>query len=192
MQGDLAVTGNPEADRLVNTEPLALLLAMMLDQQVPMEWAFISPWRLRERLGGALDADTIAGYDPEAFAALFKGPPALHRYPGSMAGRTQALCRHLVEGYEGNAAGVWEHATDGSDLLRRLEALPGYGRDKARIFTAVLAKRFGVRPPGWEQAAGPFADATPRSVADIDSAGSLAKVREFKQAQKKKGKGKAD
>jgi uncharacterized HhH-GPD family protein len=190
MHGTLAVTGNPAADELLNTDSLALLVGMLLDQQVPMEWAFSAPLTLRDRLGGSLDATAIASMDPEELAAAFKGPPALHRFPGSMAKRTQDLCRHLVDAYGGDAAKVWKDAATGAELFARLRALPGYGAEKAKIFTAVLAKRMGVRPEGWEQVAGPFADATPRSVADIDSAAALVQVREFKRAMKAKGKGK--
>ncbi len=192
MQGDLAVTGDPEADRLVNTDPLALLLAMMLDQQVPMEWAFASPLRLKERLGGVLDAGAIAAMPLEELEGVFKGPPALHRYPGSMAKRTQQLCQHLVDEYGGRAEAVWSDVTSGSELLERLKGLPGYGGEKAKIFLALLAKRFGVTPEGWEDPAAPFSDDTPRSVADVDSAETLMRVREFKQRKKAEGKGKDD
>jgi uncharacterized HhH-GPD family protein len=188
----LPITGDEQADRLLEESPLALLIGMLLDQQVPMEWAFRAPHRLRERLGDRLDADTVAELDADELLAAFKGPPALHRFPGSMARRTQDLCRHLVEHYEGDAAALWRDATTGDELLTRLRALPGFGDEKARIFTALLAKRFAVRPAGWEEAAGPFSDATPRSVADIDSAASLESVRTWKRAQKAKGKTKAD
>ena len=192
MQGTLAVTGDPEADELLNTDPLKLLVGMLLDQQVPMEWAFIAPYRLKERLGGQLDAGVIARMDPDELIALFKGPPALHRFPGSMGKRVQALTQVIVDEYGGDASRIWREAENGEDLQRRLLALPGFGPDKTRIFIALLAKRLGVRPPGWEQAAGPFADDTPRSVADIDSPETLARVREWKQAMKKQGKTKAD
>jgi uncharacterized HhH-GPD family protein len=184
MKGTLAVTGDNDADHLVNTDPLALLLAMMLDQQVPMEWAFRGPAVLKERLGGRLDAAEIAAMEPEALEAVFRGPPALHRFPTSMAKRTHALCRHLVEEYDGDAERAWSEATDGVDLLRRVRALPGYGDEKAKILVAILGKRLGTAPAGWEAAAAPFSDSTPRSVADIDSAESLALVREWKRAQK--------
>jgi uncharacterized HhH-GPD family protein len=192
MQGDLAVTGDPEADRLLNTEPLALLTGMLLDQQVPMEWAFAGPLRLRERLGGRLDAAEIAAYDPDALDKVFRGPPAVHRFPGSMAKRTQALCQHLVDHYGSDAAALWQGAADGRELVRRLNALPGYGGEKAKIFAALLAKRFGVRPPSWEEATAPFSDDQPRSVADIDSAESLARVRAWKKAMKAQGRAKSD
>src|SRR3954447_14274405 len=145
MQGDLAVTGNPQADRLLNTDPLALLLGMLLDQQIPMEWAFIAPYRLQERLG-SLDAASIAAMDPDAFVAVVKGPPALHRFPASMGKRMQECCRHVVEHYDGDAANIWPDEKPGDELSARLKAIPGYGVEKAKIFTALLAKRIGVAP----------------------------------------------
>jgi uncharacterized HhH-GPD family protein len=186
------MTGNPEADDLLGSEPLALLIGMLLDQQVPMEWAFGAPARLKERLGGTLDATAIAAMDPDDLLAAFKGPPALHRFPGSMGTRTQALCAALVEGYGGRAEAVWEGASSGADLLRRLKALPGFGDEKARIFLAVLGKRLGVQPPGWEEAAAPFSDDRRRSVADAVSPEALEEVRAFKRERKAAGKGKAD
>jgi uncharacterized HhH-GPD family protein len=191
MQGDLAITGNPEADRLLNTDPLALLLGMLLDQQIPMEWAFIGPYRLQERLG-SLDAASIAAMDPDAFVAVVKGPPALHRFPGSMGKRMQECCRHVVEHYDGEAANIWADVKTGDELFTRLKAIPGYGDEKARIFTALLAKRIGVAPRGWKAAAAPFSDSTPRSVADIHDPASLAKVREWKKAMKAAKKTKQD
>jgi uncharacterized HhH-GPD family protein len=190
MEGALAVTGDDAADRLLNTDPLALLLGMLLDQQVPMEWAFMGPYTLRERLGG-LDAGAIAAMDPDAVEAAFRSKPALHRYPASMAKRAHALCQVLVEEYGGDAANVWKDAATGDELLARLRALPGFGEEKSKIFLALLAKQFGVRPQGWESAATPFSDATKRSVADIDSPEALAEVRTWKKAQKAKGKTKA-
>jgi uncharacterized HhH-GPD family protein len=192
MQGDLAVTGDPDADQLLNTDPLALLVGMLLDQQVPMEWAFASPLKLRDRLGGELDASAIAAMPLEDLEALFKGPPALHRFPGSMAKRTQQLCQHLVDEYSGDAAAVWTGVDNGAELLARLRALPGYGDEKAKIFMALLAKRFGIAPTGWKEQAKPFSDATHRTVADIDSPEALREVRAFKKLMKSKGKGKAD
>ena len=186
------MTGNEEADSLLAAEPLALLIGMLLDQQVPMEWAFGAPARLKERLGGQLDAATIAEMDPDELAAVFKGPPALHRFPGSMAKRTQALCAALVASYDGRAEVLWEGAATGSELLRRLKALPGFGDEKARIFLAVLGKRLGVQPPGWEEAAVPFSDERRRSVADAVSPEALEEVRAFKRERKAAGKGKAD
>lgn len=192
MKGTLAITGDADADRLLNTDPLALLLGMLLDQQVPMEWAFIGPYRLTDRLGVPLDAATIAAMDPDEFAAIVKTKPALHRFPGSMATRIQALCQHLVDEYDGDAGAVWRNVRKGDVLFARLVALPGYGEEKARIFTAILAKRFGKTPAGWEEVAGPFADDTPRSVADIDSPEALERVRAWKKQQKAKGKSKAE
>ena len=190
--GTLAVTGDGAADALVNNEPLALLLAMLLDQQIPMEWAFKSPSRLAERLGGQLDAVAIAAMDPADLEAAFCTKPALHRFPAAMARRAHDLCRHLVEHYDGDAGDVWASAASGRDLFDRVRALPGYGDEKSMIFLAILAKRFGVRPDGWEPMAGPFADATPRSVADIDGPEALARVRAWKKEQKAAGRSKQD
>ena len=186
--GTLAVTGDEAADRLINEDPLALLLGMLLDQQIPMEWAFMGPRRLADRLGSDLDAHDISARDPEAFAALVKAKPALHRFPGSMAQRMQALCRQVALRYDGDAAAVWAEANTGEELFGRLRDLPGYGDEKARILTAVLAKRFGVRPEGWEEQAGAFSDDQPRSVADIDGPEALQRVRAWKKDQKARGK----
>ena len=188
--GTLAVTGDEAADRLINTDPLALLLGMLLDQQIPMEWAFMGPCRLSERLGADLDAHDISERDPDAFADLVRTKPALHRFPGSMAKRMQALCRHVADHYDGDAAAVWAGAATGEELFGRLRDLPGYGDEKARILTAVLAKRFDVRPEGWEAQAGAFADDQPRSVADIDGPEALRRVRALKKEQKARGRGK--
>jgi uncharacterized HhH-GPD family protein len=188
MNGTLSVTGNPGADALLNTDPLALLIGMLLDQQVPMEKAFSSPYELRERLGGGLDAATIASSDPDKLVEIFSTPPALHRFPGSMAARTQAMAQTLVDAYEGQAENVWRDAADGKELLARLTALPGFGTQKAQIFIALLAKRFGVRPPGWEDAAGAYGAEGHRSVADIDGPDSLAAVRAYKRDVKAKAK----
>ena len=188
MTGTLAITGDEAADRRLNTDPLALLLGMLLDQQIPMEWAFLGPHRLAERLGADLDAHRVAEHDPDAFAALVTAKPALHRFPASMAKRMQALCQHLAEHYDGSAGAVWADAETGEELFRRLRSLPGYGDEKARILMAVLAKRFGVRPEGWEAQAGAFADEEPRSVADIDGPEALARVRAWKKARKARGK----
>ena len=190
MKGTLSVTGDEEADDLLNTDPLALLIGMLLDQQVPMEWAFASPLKLQERVGGTLDAAAIAAMPLEELEVVFKGPPALHRYPGSMAKRTQQLCQHLVDHHGGEAEAVWADVADGPELFARLHALPGYGGEKARIFMALLAKRFGIRPHGWEESAHPFSDATHRSIADVGDAESLLEVRAFKKMMKAKGRGK--
>jgi uncharacterized HhH-GPD family protein len=180
----LPVTGNPEADALLVADPLARLIGMLLDQQVPMEWAFSSPLRLKERLGGVLDAGAIAALPLEQLEVMFKGPPALHRYPASMAKRTQQLCQQLVAEYGGRAEALWTGVADGAELLRRLQALPGFGSEKSRIFLALLAKRFGVAPDGWEEPAAPFSDDLKRSIADVDSRDSLLEVRAFKQRKK--------
>ena len=190
--GTLAVTGDEAADRLINSDPLALLLGMLLDQQIPLEWAFMGPFRLSERLGAGLDAYDISERDPEAFTDLVRTKPALHRFPSSMASRMQALCRHVADHYDGNAAAVWASAETGEELFRRLRDLPGYGDEKARILTAVLAKRFDVRPEGWEAQAGAFADNQPRSVADIDSPEARQRVRAWKKEQKARGKKKEE
>ncbi|HEX2046863.1 MAG TPA: HhH-GPD-type base excision DNA repair protein [Acidimicrobiales bacterium] len=180
----LLFTGDPPADELLATDPLALLIGMLLDQQFPMERAFHSPYDLKQRLGGRLDAEEIASMDAEALAAVFRGPPALHRYPGSMAGRTQELCRVLVERYGGDASRVWAEAGTGRELFTSVRSLPGFGEQKAQIFTAILAKRMGVAPPGWEEMAGPYAQVGHFSVADVDGPKALAAVREHKKAVK--------
>jgi uncharacterized HhH-GPD family protein len=192
MPHAVPLTGEPEADELLARDPLALIIGMLLDQQVPMEWAFVAPYRLRERLGGRLDAAEIASADPVEMQAVFKGPPALHRFPGSMAKRAQALCQTLVDDWGGDAAALWRDVSSGDELVKRVKSLPGFGAEKAKIFCALLAKRFGVKPEGWEKATSPFSDDQPRSVADIDSAESLARVREWKKAMKAQGKSKAD
>ena len=188
--GALPLTGDDAADALLVEDPLALLIGMLLDQQVPMEKAFRGPYDLKERLGGRLDAADVAAADPEELAAVFARRPALHRFPGSMAARTQDLCRHLVDRYGGRAEAVWTEATDGGDLFARVRALPGFGEQKARIFVALLAKRLGVTPPGWEGAAGPYGRRGWFSVADVDGPDALARVREHKRAMKAEAKGK--
>lgn len=181
----LHLSQNPEADKLLSTDPLALLIGMVLDQQIPLEWAFSGPLRLQQRLGGKLDPAAIAGMDPDALVKVFAERPALHRFPGSNARRVQDLCRAVVEEYGGKAATVWTTARSGDELLRRVKALPGFGEQKARIFVALLAKQLGVRPPGWEEAAGAFgASGTTMSAADITDAASLARVRAWKQQKK--------
>ena len=188
----MPVTTNDEANALLVQDPLALLIGMLLDQQVPMEWAFLGPYTLRDRLGGSLDAAAIAAMDPADLEEVFKAKPAMHRYPGSMAKRTHALCQFLVERYDGDAGKVWRNVRSGDELYRRLRELPGYGEEKAKIFLAILAKRLGKAPAGWEEAAAPFSDDQPRSVADVSSAETLLQVRDFKKMMKAKGKGKAD
>ncbi|MEX0663681.1 MAG: HhH-GPD-type base excision DNA repair protein [Acidimicrobiia bacterium] len=185
------VTGDPAADSLLVENPFALLLGMLLDQQVPMEWAFRGPYTLNERLGG-LDPAAIAAMALEAVEGAFKAKPAVHRFPGSMAKRAHALAQVIVDEYGGDTAKIWLGAKSGADLYARLHALPGFGEEKSKIFIALLAKRLGWQPPGWEDAARPYSDATPRSVADIDSPDTLARVRDWKRSQKAKGKTKAD
>ncbi|GGU48257.1 putative HhH-GPD family protein [Streptomyces cavourensis] len=182
----LRIAQQPEADELLARSPLAALVGMLLDQQVPMEWAFTGPYTLAERMGSDdLDAAAIAAYGPEAFTALFTTKPALHRYPGSMAQRVQQLCQYLVAEYDGDASAVWRDAESGEELLRRLNELPGFGTQKAQIFLALLGKQFGVRPPGWREAAGAYGEeGSRRSVADITGPESLAEVRAYKQEAK--------
>ncbi len=187
----MPITGDPAADEFLVTDPLALVIGMLLDQQVPMEWAFKGPSTLRDRLGG-LDATKIAAMPPEDLEAVFKEKPALHRYPGSMAKRTHALCVQLVDEYDGDAAKLWTGVDDPQVLFDRIRALPGFGEEKAKIFLAILGKRLKVAPQGWEAYAVPFSDSEPRSVADIDSPENLQRVRAWKQAQKAKGKSKAE
>lgn len=177
---------DPDADELLGRSPLAALVGMLLDQQVPMEWAFKGPRTIAERLGtDDLDAHEIAAYDPERFTALLSAKPAVHRYPGSMAKRIQQLCQYLVEHYDGDAAAVWKDAGTGAELLRRLNELPGFGAQKAQIFLALLGKQFGVQPKGWREAAGAYGEPKAfRSVADITGPESLAKVRAHKQELK--------
>ena len=180
----LHLSQDPDADALLSRDPLALLLGMLLDQQIPMEKAFQGPHVLVQRLG-RLDPREIAEHDPERFAELFARPPAVHRFPRSMAGRVQALCRALVDSHHGDAAAVWEGADDGPDALRRLKALPGFGDQKARIFLALLGKQLGVDLPGWREAAGEYGEeGALRSVADVTGPESLQQVRAYKQSVK--------
>ncbi|WP_329021072.1 HhH-GPD-type base excision DNA repair protein [Streptomyces sp. NBC_00690] len=180
----------PEADELLARSPLAALVGMLLDQQVPMEWAFSGPYTIAGRLGGDdLDAAEIAAYDPDAFAELLKQKPAVHRYPGSMAKRVQVLCQHLVDEYGGEASAVWQGVDSGAELLARLKALPGFGEQKAKIFLALLGKQYGVQPKGWREAAGAYGEKNSfRSAADITGPESLAKVRAHKQEMKQAAK----
>ena len=185
----LRLSMSEPADDLLSSDPLALLIGMLLDQQVPMEKAFVGPYVLRERLGHDLDARELAELPAERVAELFSERPAIHRFPGSMAGRVQALCKHLVEHYDGRAEAVWVDAETGAELVRRLEALPGFGAAKARIFLALLGKQFGVQPEGWREAAGGYGDADAhRSVADVVDADSLSLVREYKRQAKQAAK----
>jgi uncharacterized HhH-GPD family protein len=186
----LRIAQDEAADDLLSRDPLALLIGMLLDQQFPMERAFAAPRLLADRLGvDGLSAAALADADPDELTRVFQGPPALHRYPGSMAGRTQALCRLLVERYDGRAENLWADVPDGAALLRRVGELPGFGAQKARIFVALLGKRYGVTPPGWREAAGNYgAEDAMRSVADITGPDSLAEVRRSKQAAKQAAK----
>ena len=186
----VTIAQDAAADELLGRDPLALLVGMLLDQQFPMGRAFGSPRLLADRLGvEALSARDLAGMDAEELVRVFKGPPALHRYPGSMAGRTQELCRVLVAEHDGDASGLWAEAPDGATLLRRLTALPGFGAQKSKIFLALLGKQYGVTTPGWREAAGDYGqEGARRSVADITGPESLAEVRRFKQAQKQAAK----
>jgi uncharacterized HhH-GPD family protein len=179
VPSSLPFTPDEGANRLLATDPLALLLGMLLDQQVPMEWAFQAPNLLRERLGGTLDAGAIAAMPVEDLEAIFRDKPALHRYPGSMAKRTHAVAAFLVEHYDGAAAGLWADAETGEALLARVKALPGFGEAKARIFVGLLGKRLGVRPPGWETAAADWP-----SIADVDSYERVLEIRQQKRVMK--------
>jgi len=175
-------TGRPEADRLLETDPLALLIGLVLDQQVKMEKAFSGPYELKQRLGH-LDAAAIAEMDPERLDAAFRERPALHRFPGNMARRVQQLCQVVASEYGGDAAAIWRDVKDGAELARRISALPGFGDQKTQITVAVLAKKWGVQPPGWERYAAQW-----HTVADVDSPESMAKAREVKRQLKAEGK----
>ncbi|MFW3169652.1 HhH-GPD-type base excision DNA repair protein [Geodermatophilus sp. CPCC 206100] len=187
---NLTLTQDPAADELLGRDPLALLLGMLFDQQFPMERAFAGPRLLADRMGvDTLSAAAIAEADPERMTAWFQGPPAIHRYPGSMAGRAQAVCRLLVERYDGRAEALWADAPDGRDLVKRIGELPGFGAQKTKILVALLGKQYGVTPPGWREAAGEYGeDGSRRSVADITGPESLADVRRAKQEKKQAAK----
>ena len=191
MSDTFFITGHADADRLLAEEPLALLLGMLLDQQVPMEWAFAAPARLKERLG-RIDAHELAAMGEDEVVRVFCEKPALHRFPGSMGKRAWALCQELVDTYDGDVTKVWTEAADGADLVRRLKALPGFGDEKAKIFASVLGKRLGVAPAGWEAAAAPFSDDERRSVADADTPEHLQEVRAWKKMMKAQKKSKQD
>jgi len=174
-----------DANELLSRDPLALLIGMLLDQQVPLEKAFSGPRDLVRRLGHEPTAQELADYDPDALAAVFSERPALHRYPRAMAARTQDLARLIMDKYDGDPAQVWQSAATGRELVRRIAELPGFGPAKAQIFTALLGKQLGVRPPGWREAAGPFGqDGSRVSVADITDDDSLAEVRAYRQQLK--------
>ncbi|AHK27835.1 MULTISPECIES: HhH-GPD-type base excision DNA repair protein [Rhodococcus] len=185
MARTLNLVGDPDADALLASDPLALLIGMLLDQQVPMETAFAGPKKLDDRLGG-LEVHRIAEMDPEEFAAVCSQTPAVHRFPGSMATRIQSLCAFLVENYDGSVEALWTSGDpDGKEVLKRLKALPGYGDQKARIFLALLGKQIGVEPKGWREAAGDYGtEGSRRSIADVVDDKSLHEVREFKKAAK--------
>jgi uncharacterized HhH-GPD family protein len=186
----IQITGDPHADEVLSDSPFALLVGMMLDQQYPMEHAFRGPAKVLDRFG-TIEPVAIAAADSEEFKALCSTPPAIHRFPGSMAARLQELAGIIVERYDGHAERLWTEATSGADLLKRIMALPGFGRQKAQIFTALLAKQLGVRCEGWEEVVGEYSLDGYRSVADVVDPGSLQKVRAYKQEKKAAGKAKA-
>jgi uncharacterized HhH-GPD family protein len=178
------ITGDAAADEVLATDPFALLVGMMLDQQFPMEHAFAGPAKILDRFG-SLDPHEVATADPEHFAALCSTPPAVHRFPGSMAARIQTLATHVLAEYDGRTERLWEEASSGEELMKRLLALPGFGKQKAQIFVALLGKQLNVRPDGWSEAAGDYAQpGSFRSVADVVDTTSLEKVRAFKKEQK--------
>ena len=181
----LQLVQDPVADELLESNPFALLVGMMLDQQIPMEVAFAGPQKLAERMGG-VDARVIADYDPDAFIKLFSEKPAVHRFPGSMAKRLQTLAQTVVDEYDGDVVALWTAGDpDGAEVLRRLKALPGFGEQKAKIFLALLGKQYGVTPEGWRAAAGDYGtEGAHMSVADVVDQGSLEKVRSYKKAAK--------
>jgi uncharacterized HhH-GPD family protein len=184
------ITGDPAADQVLTDSPFALLVGMMLDQQYPMEHAFRGPHKVLTRFG-SIEPSAIAAADPEEFAALCSTPPAIHRYGRSMAARLQSLAALVETKYDGDASRLWTEATTGKELLDRVMDLPGFGKQKAQIFVALLAKQLGVRPEGWEQAVGDYAKEGHRSVADVTDEASLQKVREFKKAKKAAAKAQA-
>ncbi|TXL63261.1 HhH-GPD-type base excision DNA repair protein [Aeromicrobium terrae] len=179
----LTIAQDPEADKILSEDPFALLTGTLLDQQYPMEHAFRGPAKIVGRFG-TLDPATIADADPDEFAELCATPPAIHRYGRSMAGRVQALARHVVDEYDGDAARIWTDARSGEELMKRLQALPGYGEQKAKIFVALLAKQLDVKPRGWTTVVGDYGKKGFRSVADVVDAESLGKVRAFKKQKK--------
>lgn len=187
---ELHITDDAEADALLSSDPLALLIGMLLDQQVPMETAFAGPVKISNRLG-RFDAKAIAECEPDEFVELFKQTPAVHRFPGSMAGRVQALCAAIVADWGGEASAIWTRGNpSGAELFTRLKALPGFGDQKAKIFVALLGKQYGLEAAGWREAAGDYGTAGSfHSVADIVDPGSLTKVREYKRAAKAAAKG---
>jgi len=184
----IQIAQDPHADQVLSESPFALLVGMMLDQQFPMERAFAGPAKIKDRFG-SIDPTAVAGADPEEFARLCSTPPAIHRFPGSMAARVQELARVVVDDYDGDAARLWQEAGSGQDLMRRLGALPGFGKQKSQIFVALLAKQLDVRPEGWEQAAGDYSETgSYRSVADVVDPASLERVRAFKKEKNAQAK----
>ena len=185
----LQIAQDAHADQVLTDSPFGLLAGMLLDQQFPMERAFAGPAKILDRFG-TLDPADIAAADPEQFAALCSTPPAVHRFPGSMAARIQALAAHIVKEYDGRTERLWEEAGSGKDLLKRLQSLPGFGKQKSQIFVALLGKQLGVTPEGWAEAAGDYAEAgSYRSVADVVDGTSLEKVRAFKKEKKAAARG---
>jgi uncharacterized HhH-GPD family protein len=180
------ITSDEAADALLDRDPFALLVGMLLDQQMPIERAFLGPYKLTQRMGvERLDPEHVAGHDPEEFAAMCSRPPAVHRFPGSMAGRIQALAAHVRDEYDGDTAALWVTASSGEQLYQRLAALPGYGDQKARIFEAFLGKQRDVQPSGWREACEPYGeDGATRSVADVVDPASLLQVRSFKKSMR--------
>ena len=180
----LHLSQDPDADALLSKDPLALLLGMLLDQQFPMEAAFAGPWKLQQRLGH-LDAERIASTDLEQLTAAMRQPPVVHRFPGSMAGRVQAVCAVVASEYGNDASRIWKQAASGQELLDRLKALPGFGEQKAKIFVALLGKQLGLKAKGWREAAGAYADDDAfRSIADVRSPETLQQVRAYKKSVK--------
>ena len=179
----LYITGIPQADVLLRRDGTALLIGMLLDQQVPMEWAFTAPHTIKQRLGH-VDATKIAKMNVDRFVAMCCEKPAIHRFPASMGKRIHAMCTIIADDYKGKGANVWKGVEDAAELTARLRKLPGYGAEKTEIFIALLGKRFGIRPKGWKTEAGEFSDNQPRSVADIHSPATLLKVRGYKKMQK--------
>ncbi|TDW15852.1 putative HhH-GPD family protein [Kribbella kalugense] len=187
MLRELHLTGNPDADKLLNDDPFALLVGMLLDQQYPMEHAFSGPLKLANRMDG-FDLHKIAATDLDTFVELSVTPPAIHRYGGSMGRRVHALAQHIIDNYDGETTNIWlagRPKPDGAEVLKRLKALPGFGEQKAKIFLALLGKQRGIQPKGWREAAGHYGDrGSRRSIADVTDPASLGEVRNFKKAAK--------
>ncbi len=185
---EIRIAQDDDADQVLSEHSFALLAGMMLDQQFPMERAFAGPAKVLERFG-SLEPSDIAAADPDRFRELCSQPPAIHRFPGSMAQRLQTLAAHVVSEYDGDTARLWREASSGRELMRRLTALPGFGKQKAQIFVALLGKQVGVRPEGWQEVAGAYAETGAfRSVADVVDPESLQRVRDHKKATKSKAR----